>query len=46
MREAAVSEDALTGDQRKVYLPFQVHDESIVLPETVRLHPHAAGDRT
>ncbi len=35
MWEVAVWEDALAVDDREVYLTFQVHNESIVVPETV-----------
>jgi glyceraldehyde-3-phosphate dehydrogenase (NAD(P)) len=35
MWEVAVWEDALASDGREVYLTFQVHNESIVVPETV-----------
>ena len=35
MWEVAVWEDALAADEREVYLTFQVHNESIVVPETV-----------
>src|SRR5690606_26979995 len=35
MWEVAVWEDALAADDREVYLTFQVHNESIVVPETV-----------
>ncbi|MEX2283434.1 MAG: type II glyceraldehyde-3-phosphate dehydrogenase [Gemmatimonadota bacterium] len=33
--EVAVWEDALASDGRELYLTFQVHNESIVIPETV-----------
>lgn len=35
MWEVAVWEDALAADEREVYLTFQVHNESIVVPESV-----------
>ena len=35
MWEVAVWEDALAADDREVYLTFQVHNEAIVIPETV-----------
>ncbi len=35
MWEVAVWEDALSADEREVYLIYQVHNESIVVPETV-----------
>jgi glyceraldehyde-3-phosphate dehydrogenase (NAD(P)) len=35
MWEVAVWEDALAADDREAYLTFQVHNESIVVPETV-----------
>ena len=35
MWEVAVWEDALAADEREVYLTFQVHNESIVVPETI-----------
>jgi glyceraldehyde-3-phosphate dehydrogenase (NAD(P)) len=35
MWEVAVWEDALASDGREVYLTFQVHNEAIVVPETV-----------
>jgi len=35
MWEVAVWEDALASDDREVYLTFQVHNEAIVVPETV-----------
>jgi glyceraldehyde-3-phosphate dehydrogenase (NAD(P)) len=35
MWEVAVWEDALAADDREVYLTFQVHNEAIVVPETV-----------
>lgn len=35
MWEVAVWEDALAADEREVYLTFQVHNESIVIPETI-----------
>jgi glyceraldehyde-3-phosphate dehydrogenase (NAD(P)) len=35
MWEVAVWEDALAVDERDVYLTFQVHNEAIVVPETV-----------
>lgn len=35
MWEVAVWEDALAADDREVYLTFQVHNESIVIPETI-----------
>ena len=35
MWEVAVWEDALASDGREVYLTYQVHNESIVVPETV-----------
>ena len=35
MWEVAVWEDALAADSREVYLTFQVHNESIVVPETI-----------
>lgn len=35
MWEVAVWEDALAADEREVYLTFQVHNEAIVVPETV-----------
>ena len=35
MWEVAVWEDALTTDGRDVYLVFQVHNEAIVIPETI-----------
>ena len=33
--EVAVWEDALAADEREVYLTFQVHNEAIVVPETI-----------
>ena len=35
MWEVGVWEDALAADDREVYLTFQVHNESIVVPETI-----------
>jgi glyceraldehyde-3-phosphate dehydrogenase (NAD(P)) len=35
MWEVVVWEDALAADERAVYLAFQVHNEAIVVPETV-----------
>ena len=35
MWEVAVWEDALASDGREVYLTYQVHNEAIVIPETV-----------
>lgn len=35
MWEVAVWEDALTVDEREVYLSIQVHSEAIVVPETI-----------
>jgi glyceraldehyde-3-phosphate dehydrogenase (NAD(P)) len=35
MWEVAVWEDALAADEREVYLTYQVHNESIVIPETI-----------
>lgn len=35
MWEVAVWEDALASDGREVYFTFQVHNESIVIPETI-----------
>ncbi|MFP5579296.1 MAG: type II glyceraldehyde-3-phosphate dehydrogenase [Acidimicrobiia bacterium] len=35
MWEVAVWEDALASDGRDVYLTFQVHNEAIVVPETI-----------
>ena len=35
MWEVAVWEDALAADDREIYLTFQVHNESIVVPETI-----------
>ena len=35
MWEVAVWEDALAADEREVYLTFQVHNEAIVIPETI-----------
>lgn len=35
MWEVAVREDALAVDEREVYLTFQVHNEAIVVPETI-----------
>ena len=35
MWEVGVWEDALAVDEREVYLTFQVHNESIVVPETI-----------
>jgi glyceraldehyde-3-phosphate dehydrogenase (NAD(P)) len=35
MWEAAVWEDALAADEREVYLTYQVHNEAIVIPETI-----------
>ena len=35
MWEVAVWEDALASDDREVYLTFQVHNEAIVIPETI-----------
>ena len=35
MWEVAVWEDALAADDREVYLTYQVHNEAIVIPETV-----------
>lgn len=33
--EVALWEDALSADAKEVYLTFQVHNESIVIPETI-----------
>lgn len=33
--EVAIWEDALAADEREVYLTFQVHNEAIVVPETI-----------
>ena len=55
MWEVAVWEDALAADERDVYLTFQVHNEAIVVPETVDCiraltgsehDPHASIART
>ena len=35
MWEVAVWEDALAVDEREVYLTYQVHNEAIVIPETI-----------
>lgn len=35
MWEVAVWEDALSADNREVYMTFQVHNEAIVVPESV-----------
>lgn len=35
MWEVAVWDDALTADEREIYLTFQVHNEAIVIPETI-----------
>lgn len=35
MWEVAVWEDALAVDDREIYLTFQVHNEAIVVPETI-----------
>ena len=35
MWEVAVWEDALAVDEREIYLTFQVHNEAIVVPETI-----------
>jgi glyceraldehyde-3-phosphate dehydrogenase (NAD(P)) len=35
MWEVAVWEDALAADDQELYLTFQVHNESIVVPETI-----------
>lgn len=35
MWEVAIWEDALAADDRELYLTFQVHNESIVVPETI-----------
>lgn len=35
MWEVAVWEDALTTDAREIYLEYQVHNESIVIPENI-----------
>ena len=35
MWEVALWEDALAADEREVYLTYQVHNEAIVIPETV-----------
>lgn len=35
MWEVAVWEDALASDGRELYLTYQVHNESIVIPETI-----------
>ena len=35
MWEVAVWEDSLASDGRELYLTFQVHNESIVIPETI-----------
>lgn len=35
MWEVAVWEDALATDEREAYLTFQVHNEAIVVPETI-----------
>jgi len=35
MWEVAVWEDALSTDEREVYMTFQVHNEAIVVPESV-----------
>jgi glyceraldehyde-3-phosphate dehydrogenase (NAD(P)) len=35
MWEVAVWEDALAVDEREIYLTYQVHNESIVVPETI-----------
>lgn len=35
MWEVAIWEDALATDGREVYLTFQVHNEAIVIPETI-----------
>lgn len=35
MWEVAVWEDALAADARELYLTFQVHNEAIVVPETI-----------
>jgi glyceraldehyde-3-phosphate dehydrogenase (NAD(P)) len=35
MWEVAVWEDALAVDEREIYLTYQVHNEAIVIPETI-----------
>jgi glyceraldehyde-3-phosphate dehydrogenase (NAD(P)) len=35
MWEVAVWEDALAGDDREIYLTYQVHNEAIAIPETI-----------
>lgn len=35
MWEVAVWEDALAADDREVYITYQVHNEAIVIPETI-----------
>lgn len=35
MWEVAVWEDALATDEREVYITYQVHNEAIVIPETI-----------
>ena len=35
MWEVAVWEDALAVDEHDIYLTFQVHNEAIVVPETI-----------
>ena len=35
MWEVAIWEDALNTDAREVYLPYQVHNEAIVIPEII-----------
>src|SRR5690606_29778296 len=35
MWEVAVWEDAIATDEREIYLTYQVHNEAIVVPETI-----------
>ena len=46
MWEVAVWEDALASDGRELYLTYQVHNESIVIPETIDCIRALAGAET
>jgi glyceraldehyde-3-phosphate dehydrogenase (NAD(P)) len=46
MWEVAVWEDALATDGREVYLTFQVHNEAIVIPETIDCIRALTGSET
>ena len=46
MWEVAVWEDALAADGREVYLTFQVHNEAIVIPETIDCIRALTGSET